>query len=234
MEATTILFIGRIQANQTSLALEKRYRVLRAASGKQALSLAAAQPPQAVVLDAASMRTPGERICQALRDGLPAAPILHIHPGPKQDVRTVADVVLFAPVSSRRLLSAMGRLLKTQDDALITCGPFTMNLARRILVVHGQETHLTPKQALLVEMFLRNPDRTLDRKILMEKVWNTDYLGDTRTLDVHIRWIRQVIEADPGNPRYLRTVRGVGYRLDLPPQMVEASAESKSWPAQPA
>ena len=223
MEATTILFIGRIQANQASLALalEKRYRVLRAASGKEGLSLTADQPPQAVILDAASMRTPGERVCRALRNGLPSTPIIHLHPGPKREAQTVADVLLFPPVSSRRLLNAVDRLLKAHDDALIACGPFTMNLARRILVVQGQETHLTPKQALLIEMFLRNPDRTLDRKTLMEKVWNTNYLGDTRTLDVHIRWIRQVIEADPSNPRYLRTVRGIGYRLDLSSQAVE-------------
>jgi DNA-binding response OmpR family regulator len=73
-----------------------------------------------------------------------------------------------------------------------------------------------PKQALLVETFFRHPGETLARKTLMEKVWNTDYIGDTRTLDVHIRWLRQAIEKDPGSPRYLLTVRGVGYRLEMP------------------
>ncbi len=86
---------------------------------------------------------------------------------------------------------------------------------RRTLVAHGNETQLTPKQALLVETFLRHPRETLARKRLMEAVWDTEYMGDTRTLDVHIRWIRKAMEVG-GNPRYLMTVRGVGYRLDYP------------------
>ncbi len=90
-----------------------------------------------------------------------------------------------------------------------------MNRARRLLVVDGQETELTPKQALLIEMFFTNPGVTLDRRTLMEKVWQTDYLGDTRTLDVHVRWVRQMLEDDPSKPQYLQTVRGVGYRLEV-------------------
>ena len=74
---------------------------------------------------------------------------------------------------------------------------------------------MTPKLVQLVETFFRHPDETLDRKMLMERVWNTSYLGDTRTLDVHVRWIRRAIEANPSKPRYLKTVRGVGYRLEV-------------------
>ena len=62
----------------------------------------------------------------------------------------------------------------------------------------------------------RQPGETLDRKMLMENVWDTSYLGDTRTLDVHVRWFRRAIEENPGDPRYLKTVRGVGYRLEVP------------------
>lgn len=216
MEAATILFIGRIQATQpVTSALEKRYRVLVAPSGKRALTLAQEHSPQVVILDAVSMRTPGDRICQELRDGLKGIPIIHIHPGPKESAQSRADVLLIAPLSTRKLLSAVSRLLQAQDDELINCGPFAVNPARRVLLMDGQETQLTPKQALLVEIFFRSPGQTVDRKTLMEKVWNTDYLGDTRTLDVHIRWLRQVIEADPSHPRYLLTVRGVGYRLDM-------------------
>lgn len=216
MEAATILFVGRVQATQPAMsALQKRYHVLLAASGKRALALSQEQPPQVVILDAVSMRTPGDRICQELRDGLKNVPIIHIHPGPKEVAQSRADVLLIAPLSTRKLMSAVSRLLLAQDDELVNCGPFAMNPARRVLIVDGQETQLTPKQALLVEIFFRHPGQTLERKLLMEKVWNTDYLGDTRTLDVHIRWLRKVIEADPSNPRYLRTVRGVGYRLDM-------------------
>ncbi|HEX2908681.1 MAG TPA: response regulator transcription factor [Phototrophicaceae bacterium] len=219
MEAARILFIGRIQTNQaTASALEKRYHVLAASSGKQALTLASAQLPHLIVLDAVSMRTPGERICQELRTGLPGIPIIHIHPGPKETAQSRADVLLFSPLSTRKLTGAVSRLLKTQDNELINCGPFVMNLGQRVLIVAGQETQLTPKQALLVETFFRHAGQTVERKMLMEKVWNTDYLGDTRTLDVHIRWLRKVLESDPSKPRYLLTVRGVGYRLEIPEQ----------------
>ncbi len=225
MEAATILFVGRVQVTQPATsALEKRYRVLVAASGKRALALAQAQPPQVVVLDAVSMRTPGDRICQELRDGLKNVPIVHYHPGPKESAQSRADVVLFPPFSPRKLLSAVARLLPAQDDTLVNCGPFAVNLARRVLLVDGQETQLTPKQASLVEIFFRHPGQTLERKILMEKVWNTDYLGDTRTLDVHVRWLRKVIEADPSKPRYLLTVRGVGYRLEVTDETVPEAA----------
>jgi DNA-binding response OmpR family regulator len=75
---------------------------------------------------------------------------------------------------------------------------------------------VTPKQAKLMEMFLRAPGQLLTRKAIIKYVWDTDYTGDTRTLDVHMSWLRSVVEADPRKPRYLKTVRGDGYRLDLP------------------
>src|SRR5262249_26377608 len=102
-------------------------------------------------------------------------------------------------------------------------------LSRRVLFVGGQEIQLTPKQALLFEIFMQHPGEVLDRKILMEKVWQTNYLGDTRTLDVHIRWIREAIESNPGKPRYLRTIRGVGYCFEVP----EDSLATSDWSEEP-
>jgi DNA-binding response OmpR family regulator len=218
MEAARVLFIGRIQSNRSSIAsaLEKRYEVVIAASGKVGADFAHEKPFQVVILDAISMRTPGDRICLGLRGSLGKTPIVHLHPGPKEDAQSVADVLLFEPFTARRLLGCVDRLLQPQGEETLSYGPFSMNLNRRVLIIDGQETQLTPKQALLIEMFLSHPGEVLDRKILMEKVWQTDYLGDTRTLDVHIRWIREAIESNPGKPRYLRTVRGVGYCLEIP------------------
>jgi len=218
MNAGRILVIGRIRADQSSFmaALEKRYEVLMTASGKQALVIAQQHKPQVVVLDAISLRTPGARICQDLRRGL-EIPIIHLHPGPKDSADSAADVVLFQPFTSRKLINCIERLLPPSDEnGVITCGPFSIDIMRRVLTANGQETQLTPKLAVLVEMFLRHPGETLDRKTLMQQVWHTDYMGDTRTLDVHVRWIRQAIEPEPGEPRYLKTIRGVGYRLDIP------------------
>lgn len=218
MGATRVLLIGRNQVKRASLTntLTKRYDLMVAANGSEGLALAASQRPDVVVLDAVSLRTPGDRICRSLHDHLSAVPIIHIHPGPESGVASPADALLFHPVSSRKLINTIERLVKHGDDQIVSCGPIALNVARRTLTVNGQETQLTPKQALLLELFLRRPSETLDRKTIMEKVWNTDYLGDTSTLDVHIRWIRQAIEINAAHPVYLKTVRGVGYRLELP------------------
>lgn len=213
----TVLRIGNIRGKHPSYlaALEKDYAVVCAASGKQG-AVCLVQPPDLVLVDAASIHTPGTRICKRMQALYPRVPVVHIHPGPRKTVSTAADVLLFAPVGARKLCGTIERLLQGGQDEEIDCGPFYMNVTRRILIVGGVETHLTPKQASLVEMFLRHPGQVIHRKRLMETVWKTDYLGDTRTLDVHIRWIRQVIEEDSSNPRFLRTVRGVGYRLVVP------------------
>jgi DNA-binding response OmpR family regulator len=187
--------------------------------------LAQQNPCQVVVLDAASLRTPGDRMCVELRQRLGKTPIVHIHPGPKNGSQSVADVILYQPLTPRRLLNTVDRLLQSQDEEILSYGGFAVNLGRRVLIVNGQETQLTPKQSMLIEMFLRHPGEVLDRKTLMEKVWQTNYMGDTRTLDVHIRWIREAIEKDPGKPQYLRTVRGVGYCLEIDNEEVGFSSE---------
>ena len=215
MAAAAILLIKGTQT-KTNLflsALNKRYQVVVAHSGSHGLSLAQQQPFAAIILDAVSMQTPGERICRRLKTTFQDIPVVHIHPGPRDQTKSVADVVLFHPLSVRRLVNSVGRLINVSSEEVISYGPFQMNIPRRILIAYGKETQLTPKLASLVEIFFRNPGQTLDRKTLMEKVWETDYLGDTRTLDVHIRWARKILENGGAKPRYLRTVRGVGYKL---------------------
>lgn len=216
----TILLVEKTGAQRTSFAeaLQKRYAVMTVASGKQALALAKSKSCHLVILDAISMRTPGERIARQLKDGIGSIPLIHLHPENKANAVSPADALLFQPFTSRKLVNLIERLLsaKRGSDPVISAGPFTIISERRVLVANGQEMSLTPKLALLVEMFLAHPGETLDRKRLMEQVWHTDYLGDTRTLDVHIRWIRRLIESNPGDPQYLKTVRGVGYRLDIP------------------
>jgi DNA-binding response OmpR family regulator len=217
-EAARVLLIGRNQTKNGSFgdSLKKRYHVAIAANGTEALKLAQEHLPHVIVLDAISMRTTGERICRSLHTEIGDIPIIHIHPGPEGAADTPADIILIPPFTSRKLVNGIERVIKFSDDKTITTGPFALNIARRTLEVNGHETQLTPKVALLLELFLRQPGKILDRKVLMEEIWNTDYMGDTRTLDVHIRWIREAIEKNPGKPDYLKTVRGIGYRLDIP------------------
>lgn len=217
-----VLLVERTQAHRPSYtdALFKRYAVLTATSGKRALELAAEHHPRLVVLDALSLRTPGERICSQLREHLPNTPLIHLHPGPKETIESCADIVLIEKFTSRKLVNAVERLLSVtqpqKDDETVICGPFTLHRMRRVLLFRGQETALSPKLTQLLELFLHHPGKTLDRRLLMEQVWKTDYLGDTRTLDVHIRYIRLAVEANPGHPVYFKTVRGIGYRLEIP------------------
>jgi DNA-binding response OmpR family regulator len=108
------------------------------------------------------------------------------------------------------------KLLPPARPDILSVGDITFDIKAREVQKGDRTLRLTPKQAMLLEALMQNAPQVLSRRFLMKNVWNTDYLGDTRTLDVHIRWVREAIEDDPSTTKYVRTVRGVGYRFDLP------------------
>ena len=112
-----------------------------------------------------------------------------------------------------------------EESKVLEAGPFSLNLEQQTLTTPWTEKKLTPKLMLLMEVLMRNPEQTLDRKEIMQRVWNTDYVGDTRTLDVHIRWLRKIVEPNPRKPLYITTVRGQGYRLTIPATNGKAAEE---------
>ena len=127
----------------------------------------------------------------------------------------VVEVFLQQPFTARELLIQVRKLLPRQRMAgVLSVNGFVFDVERRKVYKDTACRQLTPRQAKLLEAFMRQPDETLSRRFLMKHVWNTDYLGDTRTLDVHIRWVREAIEDNPSKPKYLRTVRRVGYRFE--------------------
>jgi DNA-binding response OmpR family regulator len=213
MAKATILYIHHPRAKDEAIhtTLSRKYAVISATSGKNALTIIDTTRPKLIILDAASLRTTGERIARKLKDALPDVPLIHIPPSDKH-FESAGDVMMLDP-TPRRLINSIGRLMTHKIEEVLEYGPFIMNVPRRILMVYGEEKQLTPKQAQLVALFLRHPDETLERKRIMAEVWDTEYVGDTRTLDVHIRWLRQVMENGGNKPRYIKTVRGVGYRL---------------------
>jgi DNA-binding response OmpR family regulator len=225
MRATRVLVIENERINGISFAeaLQRKYQVHVARSGKQGLLMARSVRPDVIVLDAASLRTSGNRICARLRAGLGDLPIIHIRPGDANDLESPADVVLAPPFTSRKLINRIERFV-TAGGELLEAGPFCLNLEQQSLISPWKETKLTPKLVALMEIFMRNPNQTIERKMLMQKIWQTDYMGDTRTLDVHIRWIREVVEPNPRRPRYIKTVRGIGYCFAPDPQ--EETAET--------
>jgi len=212
---TTVVLIGEATSAFIS-PLKKQYTTHTVRSGKQGILAATETNADVIILDTLSLGTNGIRICKAVRQALPNIFVIHIRTGMKNNGHTGADIVLSPPVSSRALINTVEHLLSRQNSFVLGCGPFALDCERHILRVHDEEVTLTPKQAALVEIFLNHPNETLDRKWLMQEVWNTDYTGDTRTLSVHVRFVREVMEPDPGKPRYLKTVRGVGYRLEIP------------------
>lgn len=210
--SATILLVGK---PQRSTSLERHWKVEIAPSGKQALQYADTHTIDIIIVDAVSMRTSGERICQTIKAKFPDCPMIHLHPKTQYDTPKIADVTLCAPVSARKLIGFVNRLLEDETSATIQCGPFKMNPTTRTLTAHGQEVQLNPKLAELLELFFKHPNQVLDRETIMKQVWDTNYMGDTRTLDVHIRHARNVLENGHKRPQFLKTVRGVGYCLEV-------------------
>jgi len=201
--------------------LQKQYDLYTARSGKQGITLIHEQQAAVAIVDAISLKSTGKRICKAVRQACPKIGLIHIYPsaeGSNGTGESPADTTFHGAVGSRALCNAINRFFDSDidDSHVLAQGPFQIDVKRRILIAHGREHALSPKRAALIELFLQNPNRTLDRKLLMQHVWNTDYVGDTRTLSVHIRYVRELMELDASQPQFIKTVRGVGYRLELP------------------
>lgn len=217
MKSTKILLIENERKNGVMFApsLKRRYEVLIAHSGKQGLELAESDPPDVVILNAESLRTSGDRIVARLRAQLKEMPIIHIRPEAMDPHQSPADVLLFPPFTARKLINRVERFGKASEAEVLAVGPFKLSYQQQTLITPWGEKKLTPKLVELMTMFMQRKDETLGRKDIMQTIWKTDYMGDTRTLDVHIRWLRKVVEPEPRNPRYITTVRGVGYCFKL-------------------
>lgn len=226
MDKPKVLLIENKQINkkptegtETSflVVLRRSYHVYLAHSAKMAVEVATEHTPSVAVLDSVSMRTTGVRVCQSLRRHAPHLPIIHIVPtlDAGQKIHSGADVILPVPFTPRKLMNRIERFLANDQSDTLDVGPFKLDFKRNMLITHKGEYRLTPKMATLLEEFLHHPNEVLARGYLMSRVWKTDYMGDTRTLDVHIRWIREAVEENPGKPLYIKTMRGVGYLLDL-------------------
>jgi two-component system response regulator RegX3 len=99
-------------------------------------------------------------------------------------------------------------------DATLEAGPVRMDVERHVVSVRGEQVQLPLKEFELLQVLLRNADRVLTRMQLIDRVWGADYVGDTKTLDVHIKRLRAKIEIDPAKPRHIVTVRGLGYKFE--------------------
>jgi DNA-binding response OmpR family regulator len=182
-------------------------------SQKEALRSLHPKPPHAVLVE---IDGDGHRLhyCAALRSRSPSTKIVALGARP-EDAGTLVDAALPLPVTPAQVVETLARLLAEYDAGTVQAGPFFLDTDTRTLVTPRGQYHMTPKAMALLFYLMTHPNQDLSRSALMENVWDTTFLGDTRTLDVHIRWLRERIEQDPSDPKYLRTVRGRGYRLQL-------------------
>ncbi|HSM55118.1 MAG TPA: response regulator transcription factor [Candidatus Sulfomarinibacteraceae bacterium] len=224
MGKSLILLVEGKSAGKTSLApalTRGGFEVRVFHSDADALRWAQEHVPDLVLLDGASMSSSGIRCCRRLREQLSKTPIIHTRAdGEPEDSSAGADIYLQKPYTWRKVINRVRALLPVDqfEEEIVRAGKLTFFRSKPSVNIEGRgETQLTPKQAQLLEAFLRHPNQILSRRLLMQTVWDTDYVGDTRTLDVHIRWVREAIEENPAEPRRITTVRGVGYIFRLPP-----------------
>ena len=201
------------------------YDVQVAHNGRDGLALAHSQQPDAVLLDVLMPLMDGWEVCRALRRDSTVPILMLTALGDEVDrilgLELGADDYIVKPFSPRELIARLRALLRrveldrrpTADDDQIIAGPLRLDLNSHRAFKEGVELPLRQKEYDLLALLLSHPGQVVTRAEFFDQVWGTDWLGDTRTLDVHIRWLREKIEADPGQPRLIQTVRGVGYRF---------------------
>jgi DNA-binding response OmpR family regulator len=204
------------------------YRCLVAADGGRALELARQERPALVLLDVMLPGMDGIEVCRRLR-AESTVPIIMLTARVEEIDRVVglevgADDYVTKPFSLRemvaRVRAALRRAQMQPDEESTTTQPahfdaITVDPARREVRRNGVPVALKPKEFDLLWYFVRNPGRVFTRDQLLERVWGYDFVGGNRTVDVHVRWLREKIEDDPAHPRYLRTSRGAGYMFDM-------------------
>lgn len=202
------------------------YNVLHAVDGVFGLEYARRDHPDLVILDIMLPRLDGFSVCRILRQESDV-PILMLT-ARQDEVDRIAGLELGAddyvakPFSLGELLARVRAILRrtdrrqVSDREVLDAGTLRIDTGSRRAWRDGGELSLSQKEFDLLTCLVRNRGMALSRDVLLERVWGYDFLGDSRTVDVHIRWLREKVEPDPGRPIYIQTVRGVGYRFEVP------------------
>ncbi len=221
LEKTRILLVeGKRNTGSPSFfpgLLRKGYAVHSVPTGSAALACLKDFNPHLVLVDAASMRTNGNRICQSIRLPNPRLPIILIlaeaQPAGKIDFEAIS--ILQLPFTLQKLINRIRALLPAESQQILKAGQLKLDLEEHRATYQDRQVNLTPRLVALLKTLMEHAGEVVDRKTLFSIVWETDYTADTRTLDVHISWLRQALEEDPRDPKIIKTMRGIGYRLDV-------------------
>jgi two-component system response regulator RegX3 len=224
---TRVLVVEDEESYSDALAYMLRkegFEVAIAADGPAALAEFDRAGADIVLLDLMLPGIPGTEVCRQIRQ-TSNVPVIMVSAKDDEVDKVVglelgADDYITKPYSPRELVARIRAVLRrgTEPDLApqtLEAGPVRMDTERHVVTISGEDVRLPLKEFELLEMFLRNPGRVLTRGQLIDRVWGSDYVGDTKTLDVHVKRLRAKIEPSPAEPKYLTTVRGLGYKLDL-------------------
>jgi phosphate regulon transcriptional regulator PhoB len=206
--------------------LQEGYEVVRASNGQEALQQVQLTKPNLIVLDLMLPQLSGLEVCRLLRREHNDVPVIMLTAKGEEIDRVIglevgADDYLVKPFSLRELVARIKALLRrskagegeNKQAKVYQHQELMINLSEHRVMVGERQVELSPKEFKILAMLMSTPGRVFSREELLEQVWGLDFYGDTKTVDVHIRWLREKIEDDPSAPKYVQTVRGFGYRL---------------------
>ena len=222
-----ILLVEDDDTLRTTLAYniqKEDYTVVQTGDGADALSLAREEDPDLIVLDVMLPSLDGLSVCRIVRNESDVPIIMLTARGSEVDrivgLEIGADDYIVKPFSLGEFLALVRAILRRKPSSAHTVvdrlesGDLTLDLIARRATRGGEELRMTHKEFDLLATLMRNRGAVLSRDLLLERVWGYDYSGQTKTVDVHVRWLREKIEQDPSNPTRIVTVRGVGYRFE--------------------
>ena len=202
------------------------YKVITANNGIDAIKLAIEEKPSLILLDLMIPGKDGYDVCKEVRGNSEVKNIPIIMLTAKSEeldkilgLELGADDYITKPFSVRELLARVKAVLRRfyivePESNVLTFGDLVADFEKRELVIKDKKLDLTLKEFELLEILIRNKGKILTRDTLLDKIWGYEYIGETRTVDVHIRYLRKKIEEDDKNPKFIETIRGVGYRFN--------------------
>lgn len=167
--------------------------------------------PDVVIFNSLSFRTSGRKSCQRLNKALNGTPLIMIT---EKASGCQAQEIITPPFTPRKVVNRVAKYRAKDPTNAQSAGEIRLDDETNRVRINGHSAILTPLSARLLGLLMRNAGSAVSREQIMREIWNTSYFGDTRTIDVHVSWLRKAIEKDPRNPQMLVTVRGVGFRLD--------------------